>query len=97
MSSTTATPSVFTAAVPVAAAGPRRGAWTATLRRMIAAIRTRRQLAAMDGRMLSDIGISRAEAEREAARAVGCRTSRVALAKHARNRAVAREIRVRPP
>lgn len=38
------------------------------LRLMLRAIATRRQLAAMDDRMLQDIGISRADALREADR-----------------------------
>lgn len=41
----------------------------AVLRRMVEAVRTRRQLAAMDDRMLADLAISRAEALREARRA----------------------------
>jgi uncharacterized protein YjiS (DUF1127 family) len=46
----------------------RRISLVAVLRRMAEAIRTRRQLAAMDDRMLSDLAISRADALREAAR-----------------------------
>lgn len=45
-----------------------RGAWLGFLLRMVRAIESRRQLAAMDDRMLSDIGISRADALREAGR-----------------------------
>jgi uncharacterized protein YjiS (DUF1127 family) len=57
-------------ALTAAARGRRRPgrAWLEFLARMVAAIETRRQLAAMDDRMLSDIGISRAEALREAER-----------------------------
>lgn len=58
------------ASAPTAAAksrGPGR-AWLEFLTRWIAAMETRRRLAAMDDRMLSDIGISRAEALREAER-----------------------------
>lgn len=43
--------------------------WLGWLRRVLQAIESRRHLAEMDARMLSDIGISRAEALREAARA----------------------------
>lgn len=43
--------------------------WLVWLRRVLQAVETRRQLAEMDRRMLSDIGISRAEALEEAARA----------------------------
>lgn len=53
----------------VAARPGRRGAWGAWLARMLRAVETRRQLAAMDDRTLADIGISRADAVREAARA----------------------------
>ncbi len=43
--------------------------WLDWLRRVLHAAESRRELARMDPRMLSDIGISRAEALREAARA----------------------------
>ncbi|MBR0674625.1 DUF1127 domain-containing protein [Roseomonas alkaliterrae] len=43
--------------------------WLGWLRRCIQAIRSRRQLAELDDRLLSDIGISRAEALEEASRA----------------------------
>ncbi|CAH0229596.1 hypothetical protein ROS9278_02618 [Roseomonas sp. CECT 9278] len=43
--------------------------WLFAIDRMLRAIESRRRLAEMDGRMLSDIGISRAEALVEAARA----------------------------
>jgi uncharacterized protein YjiS (DUF1127 family) len=45
------------------------GSWFAWLRRTLQAVETRRHLAGMDARMLADIGISRAEALTEAARA----------------------------
>lgn len=49
---------------------PARGdGWLFALHRMLQAIESRRHLAEMDGRMLADIGISRAEASVEAARA----------------------------
>jgi uncharacterized protein YjiS (DUF1127 family) len=56
----------FRYAMPTTAAhsGPAR--W---LRLMLRAIQTRRALAAMDDRMLSDIGVSRRDALREARRA----------------------------
>lgn len=41
----------------------------AALRQMVRAIRTRRQLAGLDERMLADLAISRADALREARRA----------------------------
>ncbi|WP_137127511.1 DUF1127 domain-containing protein [Roseomonas sp. HF4] len=44
-------------------------AWLDWLRRALHAVESRRQLAQMDRRMLADIGISRAEALEEAARA----------------------------
>jgi uncharacterized protein YjiS (DUF1127 family) len=47
----------------------RRGAWLDRLRRCVQAIRSRRQLAELDDRLLSDIGISRADALEEASRA----------------------------
>jgi uncharacterized protein YjiS (DUF1127 family) len=50
-------------------AGPRREGLLAWLHRALQAIESRRQLAAMDPRMLADIGISRAEALEEARRA----------------------------
>jgi len=43
--------------------------WLGRLRRCAQAIRSRRQLAELDDRLLSDIGISRAEALEEASRA----------------------------
>jgi uncharacterized protein YjiS (DUF1127 family) len=43
--------------------------WADRLRRVLQAAESRRQLAALDSRMLSDIGISRAEAIEEARRA----------------------------
>jgi uncharacterized protein YjiS (DUF1127 family) len=43
--------------------------WLGRLRRCIQTIRSRRQLAELDDRLLSDIGISRAEALEEASRA----------------------------
>lgn len=43
--------------------------WPGRLGRCVQAIRSRRQLAALDDRLLSDIGISRAEALEEASRA----------------------------
>ncbi|MBW8269429.1 DUF1127 domain-containing protein [Caldovatus sp. SYSU G05006] len=45
-----------------------RGTWRGFLVRMLRAIESRRQLAAMDDRMLSDIGLSRADALHEADR-----------------------------
>jgi uncharacterized protein YjiS (DUF1127 family) len=45
------------------------GGWLGWLAAMIHAIETRHQLAEMDDRMLKDIGISRAEAQRETERA----------------------------
>jgi uncharacterized protein YjiS (DUF1127 family) len=53
-------------------ARPRRrpaGGWLGWLAAMFHAIETRHQLAEMDDRMLKDVGISRAEAYREAERA----------------------------
>jgi uncharacterized protein YjiS (DUF1127 family) len=55
--------------LPMAAVRRRFADCVASLGVMVRAIQTRRQLAGMDGHMLSDIGISRAEAEHEAARA----------------------------
>jgi uncharacterized protein YjiS (DUF1127 family) len=55
-----------------AAARRRRAAgqeWLGWLATMLRAIETRRELARMDDRMLKDIGVSRADAEREATRA----------------------------
>ena len=46
-----------------------RTAWFQWLRRALQAIESRRVLAEMDDRMLADIGVSRAEALREAVRA----------------------------
>jgi uncharacterized protein YjiS (DUF1127 family) len=43
--------------------------WTAWLRDLLRAIETRRYLEEMDARMLKDIGITRTEAQKEAARA----------------------------
>jgi uncharacterized protein YjiS (DUF1127 family) len=43
--------------------------WLGRLRRCVQAIRSRRHLAELDDRLLSDIGISRAEALEEASRA----------------------------
>lgn len=48
---------------------PRKAGWFAWLRRTLRAVESRRHLAEMDARMLADIGISRAEALTEAARA----------------------------
>ena len=42
--------------------------WTAWFTRMLSAVESRRRLASMDDRMLADIGITRVEALREAAR-----------------------------
>jgi uncharacterized protein YjiS (DUF1127 family) len=47
----------------------RNGGWLGWLATMLHAIETRQQLAEMDDRMLKDIGISRADALREADRA----------------------------
>lgn len=47
----------------------RKAGWLPWLRRVLQAIESRRHLAGMDARMLADIGISRAEALTEAARA----------------------------
>jgi uncharacterized protein YjiS (DUF1127 family) len=44
------------------------GGWIGFLARMVEAIETRRMLAGLDGRMLADIGLSRADALREAGR-----------------------------
>jgi uncharacterized protein YjiS (DUF1127 family) len=52
---------------PARAAVP-AGLWLRGLEGMVRAIKSRRQLAQMDDRLLADIGISRAEALREAAR-----------------------------
>ena len=50
--------------------GAARGtAWLGWLNRILQAVESRRHLAEMDRRMLADIGISRAEALDEAARA----------------------------
>ena len=50
--------------------GATRGtAWLGWLNRVLQAVESRRHLAEMDRRMLADIGISRAEALEEAARA----------------------------
>lgn len=51
------------------AVGNRGTAWIDWLRRVLHAAESRRQLAEMDRRMLADIGVSRAEALEEAARA----------------------------
>ncbi len=48
---------------------PRGTAWLDWLRRVLHTVESRRHLAEMDRRMLADIGISRAEALEEAARA----------------------------
>jgi uncharacterized protein YjiS (DUF1127 family) len=57
-------------ALPFAALGTRRApALRLSLGRMLRAIRTRRELAELDERMLKDIGLSRAEALAEARRA----------------------------
>ncbi len=54
--------------LPTRSAGaPRQGVWT-WLRLMARARHTRRLLAEMDDRMLSDIGVSRADAHMEASR-----------------------------
>lgn len=53
----------------VRTAADRGTTWPDWLRRILHAAESRRELARMDPRMLSDIGISRAEALREAARA----------------------------
>jgi len=47
----------------------RDATWLVWLRRVLQAIESRRHLAEMDPRMLADIGISRADALREATRA----------------------------
>ncbi|MBR0648296.1 DUF1127 domain-containing protein [Roseomonas terrae] len=57
------------ASLAAAATIPRNAAWITWLRRVLHAAESRRHLAEMDRRMLSDIGISRAEALEEAARA----------------------------
>lgn len=54
---------------PIRTGASQRISWFAWLRRVLDAAESRRQLAEMDARMLSDIGISRAEALDEAARA----------------------------
>lgn len=46
-----------------------KAGWLAWLRRVLRTVESRRHLAEMDERMLADIGISRAEALREASRA----------------------------
>jgi len=51
-----------------AARQPAADGWAPWLARMLRAVRTRRDLAAMDDRMLADIGLSRADALREAGR-----------------------------
>ena len=63
-----------TRSIPFVSASP-RFSWRAMPRAIWAAAReasrvrtTRRMLAEMDGRMLADIGVSRSDAEREAAR-----------------------------
>jgi uncharacterized protein YjiS (DUF1127 family) len=48
---------------------PRPASWLDGLRRTLEAVRTRRILSDLDPRLLKDIGISRADAMREAARA----------------------------
>lgn len=63
-----AAPAGRTARGATARGATARGAWPGFLLRMVRAIESRRQLAAMDDRMLSDIGISRADALREAGR-----------------------------
>jgi len=54
---------------PIRTGASRRVSWFAWLRRVLDASESRRHLAEMDPRMLADIGISRAEALDEAARA----------------------------
>ncbi|MBR0682849.1 DUF1127 domain-containing protein [Roseomonas eburnea] len=54
---------------PVQAIAARRAGWFDWLSRVLRAVESRRHLSEMDGRMLADIGISRAEAREEAARA----------------------------
>lgn len=53
----------------IRAEASRREGFSGWLRRLQQAAESRRQLAQMDARMLADIGISRAEALEEAARA----------------------------
>jgi uncharacterized protein YjiS (DUF1127 family) len=53
----------------IGTAAARGATWFDWLRRVLQAVESRRHLAEMDQRMLSDIGISRAEAVREATRA----------------------------
>lgn len=51
------------------ATAARLAGWFAWMCRTLQAVESRRHLAGMDARMLADIGISRAEALQEAARA----------------------------
>ena len=55
-------------ALPRRAAPRAPGAWLEFLGRMVEAIESRRRLAGMEDRMLADLGISRADALREAGR-----------------------------
>jgi len=48
---------------------PRPEGWAATLRRALRLMETRHQLGGLDERLLRDIGVSKAEATIEAARA----------------------------
>jgi uncharacterized protein YjiS (DUF1127 family) len=57
------------ASTAIRAPAPPKAGWLAWLRRVLRAVESRRHLAGMDDRMLADIGISRAEALREASRA----------------------------
>jgi len=50
------------------AASHRKAGWLGFLARLVETIETRRTLAGLDDRMLSDIGLSRADALREAER-----------------------------
>jgi len=54
---------------PLRTIAARRAGWFDWLSRVLKAVESRRLLAEMDSRMLADIGITRAEALEEAARA----------------------------
>jgi uncharacterized protein YjiS (DUF1127 family) len=72
MSNSTTTTTCSTAFPCTAAPHPRTtaagGGWLGFLARMVEAVETRRMLAGLDDRMLADIGLSRADALREAER-----------------------------
>jgi uncharacterized protein YjiS (DUF1127 family) len=72
MSGYTSAPRHFRPAVSVAGRGGSLRAWAGALRSRWALMRraaeTRRELGTLDPRLLADIGVSRAEAEREAER-----------------------------